>query len=235
GLPTRLPSGSQQFLTTEDEQSANLLPDFSVTKIIDIPGRITNILHMAMVDSFMPLNNIETNVGQISIYNVQVTKKTADKPIVVIPMDISNTLFSTTLLGEVLNYFANWSGSISITFMCVCDSFSTGKFLLAYTPPGAALPPDRKTAMLGVHVIWDLGLQSSCTIVVPWMSGTFHRRTKADNYTQAGYVSLWYQTDFVSPNDGIGTIVATCSGCPDLSVRMLRDTPMMKQEKDLTQ
>nr|WAK75488.1 polyprotein [rhinovirus C24] len=234
GLPTRIPSGGQQFMTTEDEQSANILPGFHPTKKIHIPGLVTNIMHIARVDSFIPLNNVGDQVGKVSMYYVTITKKPSNDRILVLPLEMNNTLFSTTLLGEVLNYYTNWSGSITITFMCVCDAFSTGKFLLAYTPPGGALPANRKQAMLGVHVIWDLGLQSSCTIVVPWISSGFYRRTKADDFTEAGYVTLWYQTDFVpSTGAGVGSILATCSACPDMSVRLLRDTPMMQQSATL--
>nr|QWN56645.1 polyprotein [rhinovirus C44] len=233
GLPVRLPSGGQQFMTTEDEQSPNILPGYHSSKKIHIPGKITSVLHMARVDSFMPINNIDGHIGQVSIYNVTVSKRASggDGLILSIPLDMSNSLFSTTLLGEVLNYFTNWSGSITLTFMCVCDSFSTGKFLIAYTPPGGALPTTRKQAMLGTHVIWDLGLQSSCTMVVPWISSGFYRNTKSDEHTEAGFVSLWHQTDFIATNiTGQGAILVTCSGCPDISVRMLRDTPMMKQD-----
>nr|AEL31293.1 polyprotein [Rhinovirus C] len=236
GLPVRMPSGAQQFMTTEDEQSPNILPGYHSSKKIHIPGKITSVLHMARVDSFMPINNVESEIGKVSIYNVTVTKKApnSDGLILSIPLDMSNSLFSTTLLGEILNYFTNWSGSITLTFMCVCDSFSTGKFLLAYTPPGGAHPKTRKEAMLGVHVIWDLGLQSSCTMVVPWISSGFYRNTKSDNHTEAGFVSLWHQTDFIATTTtGQGAILVTCSGCPDISVRMLRDTPMMKQEDTL--
>lgn len=234
GLPTRLPSGSQQFMTTEDEQSANIIPGFHPSKKIHIPGQITNVMHMARVDSFIPLNNTETEIGKVGMYCIPIPKKMKNDLILALPLKMDNTLFSTTLLGEILNYFANWSGSITITFMCVCDAFSTGKFLIAYTPPGGRLPQSRKEAMLGVHIIWDLGLQSSCTLVVPWISSGFYRRTTSDNFTTGGYISLWYQTDFVpSTANTIGTIVATCSACPDMSVRMLRDSPMMKQEQAL--
>ncbi|EHM2774061.1 hypothetical protein KF068_004855, partial [Salmonella enterica] len=59
GIPIRMPSGAQQFMTTEDEQSANLLPSFHPTSVMHIPGEITNVMHMARVDSFMPINNIK--------------------------------------------------------------------------------------------------------------------------------------------------------------------------------
>nr|AMB19800.1 polyprotein [Rhinovirus C] len=236
GIPTRAPSGSQQFMTTEDEQSANILPGYTPTKQIHIPGEITNMLHIAQVESFLPINNIPSNKGKIDIYTIPISKKGDNDLIVVIPLQMDNTLFATTLLGEVLNYYGNWAGSVRITFMCVCDSFSTGKFLMAYTPPGGQLPKNRKEAMLGTHLIWDLGLQSSCTMVAPWISSTFFRRTRADNYSSGGIISLWFQTDFVSGNTAnVGTIVATCSGCPDISVRMLRDTPMTKQPENITQ
>nr|WES14246.1 polyprotein [rhinovirus C2]WES14247.1 polyprotein [rhinovirus C2] len=234
GLPTRSPAGSQQFMTTEDEQSPNILPEYSPTKMIHIPGRIDNILHIAMVESLIPLNNIPGQVGTVGMYNVTIASKTADQEMILaIPLQMDNTLFATTLVGEILNYFSNWSGSIRVTCMCVCDSFSTGKFLMAYTPPGGGLPTTRKEAMLGVHVVWDLGLQSSCTLVAPWMSSTFYRRTKGSNYTSGGYITLWYQTNFVATTTGgTGTIIATCSACPDLSVRMMRDTPMIKQPEN---
>lgn len=236
GIPTRIPSGSQQFMTTEDEQSANILPGYTPTKQIFIPGEITNMLHIAQVESFIPLNNIEGHLGKMDIYRVTVTQKADNGLIVVIPLQMDNTLFATTLLGEVLNYYGNWSGSVRITFMCVCDSFSTGKFLMAYTPPGGRLPADRKEAMLGTHVVWDLGLQSSCSMVAPWISSTFFRRTKSDEYTSGGIISLWHQTDFVTGSTTtVGTILATCSGCPDISVRMLRDTPMTEQPQNKLQ
>ncbi|QEO75975.1 polyprotein [rhinovirus C19] len=230
GIPTRAPAGSQQFMTTEDEQSPNILPEYSPTKEIHIPGKIDNMLHIAMVDSLIPINNQQSHAGQVAMYNVQVFKRSDTDLILALPLQMDNTLFATTLLGEVLNYFGNWSGSIKVTFMCVCDSFSSGKFLVAYTPPGGGVPTNRKEAMLGTHLIWDLGLQSSCTLVAPWMSSTFYRRTKGDAYTSGGYITLWYQTDFIpSSSGGVGTILATCSACPDLSVRMMRDTPMIKQ------
>lgn len=233
GIPVRSPSGGNQFMTTEDEQSANILPNFHPTKMIHIPGEIKTIMDIARVDSFMPINNIEKHIQSVNVYNVQVVSKTTEK-ILAIPLDMSNTLFSTTLLGEVLNYFSNWSGSIKLSFMCVCDSFSTGKFLVAYTPPGAGLPTTRKEAMLGVHIIWDLGLQSTCNMVVPWISAHNYRRTESDSFTEGGYVSLWYQTAFVS-NGTVGAIMVTCSACPDMAVRMMRDTPMMKQESNFFQ
>nr|WES14254.1 polyprotein [rhinovirus C53] len=228
GIPTRIPSGSQQFMTTEDEQSPNILPEYSPTKVVHIPGEVTNLIHLAQVESFIPLNNIKQHEGKIDIYSVTITRKPTRDLIVTIPLQMDNALFATTLLGEILNYYANWSGSVRITFMCVCDGFSTGKFLMAYTPPGGTVPASRKQAMLGPHVVWDLGLQSSCSMVAPWISSTFFRRTNSDNYSSGGYITLWYQTDFVSdsPNNN-GAIVATCSGCPDISVRMLRDTPTL--------
>lgn len=236
GLPVRMPSGANQFMTTEDEQSPNVFPGFHPTKQTHIPGEIKTIMDIARVDSFMPINNIPNmiNSGDIGAYNIPITGGHDDRRIVVIPLDMSNTLFSSTLLGEVLNYFSNWSGSIKLTFFCVCDSFSTGKFLIAYTPPGAGIPETRRDAMLGVHVVWDLGLQSSCHLVVPWISSHFFRRTKKDDYTEGGFITLWHQTAFVS-NGATGAIMVTCSACSDMSVRMLRDTPMMQQDENITQ
>ena len=81
---------------------------------------------------------------------------------------------------------------------------ATGKMLIAYTPPGSAQPATREAAMLGTHIVWDFGLQSSVTLVIPWISNTRFRAVKTGgvyDYYATGIVTIWYQTNFVVPPD----------------------------------
>ncbi|ECZ0874397.1 capsid protein, partial [Salmonella enterica] len=115
------------------------------------------------------------------------------------------------------------------------SAMATGKLLLAYSPPGASVPTSRKDAMLGTHIIWDLGLQSSCVLCVPWISQTHYRMVQQDEYSAAGYITCWYQTNIIVPPDTPTDCIVLCfvSACNDFSVRMLKDTPFVEQEADL--
>nr|WHA31321.1 polyprotein [Coxsackievirus B2]WHA31322.1 polyprotein [Coxsackievirus B2] len=233
GLPTMLTPGSNQFLTSDDFQSPSAMPQFDVTPEMEIPGQVRNLMEIAEVDSVVPLNNIQDNLRKMDIYRVQVSSQTSQGA-QVFGFSLqpgASSVLQRTLLGEILNYYTHWSGSLKLTFVFCGSAMATGKFLLAYSPPGAGVPPDRKKAMLGTHVIWDVGLQSSCVLCVPWISQTHYRYTVQDEYTDSGYITCWYQTNVIAPADALSTCYIMCmvSACNDFSVRMLRDTRFIKQ------
>ncbi len=233
GLPTMLTPGSNQFLTSDDFQSPSAMPQFDVTPEIEIPGEVKNLMEIAEVDSVVPVNNLEDKVNSIEAYRIPVKSMSGSATQVfgfkLQPGD--DSVFKRTLLGEILNYFANWSGSIKLTFTYCGAAMNTGKFLIAYSPPGAGIPANRKDAMLGTHIVWDIGLQSSCVLCVPWISQTNYRFVTHDAYTDAGFITCWYQTNIVSPPDipADSTILCFVSACNDFSVRLLRDTPFISQ------
>nr|QDI78387.1 polyprotein [Echovirus E25] len=233
GLPTMLTPGSNQFLTSDDFQSPSAMPQFDVTPEIEIPGEVKNLMEIAEVDSVVPVNNLEDKVNSIEAYRIPVKSMNGSATQVfgfkLQPGD--DSVFKRTLLGEILNYFANWSGSIKLTFTYCGAAMTTGKFLIAYSPPGAGIPANRKDAMLGTHIVWDIGLQSSCVLCVPWISQTNYRFVTHDAYTDAGFITCWYQTNIVSPPDipADSTILCFVSACNDFSVRLLRDTPFISQ------
>lgn len=233
GLPTMLTPGSNQFLTSDDFQSPSAMPQFDVTPEIEIPGEVRNLMEIAEVDSVVPVNNLEDKVNSIEAYRIPVKSMSGSATQVfgfkLQPGD--DSVFKRTLLGEILNYFANWSGSIKLTFTYCGAAMTTGKFLIAYSPPGAGIPANRKDAMLGTHIVWDIGLQSSCVLCVPWISQTNYRFVTHDAYTDAGFITCWYQTNIVSPPDipADSTILCFVSACNDFSVRLLRDTPFISQ------
>nr|AJR20996.1 polyprotein [Echovirus E25] len=233
GLPTMLTPGSNQFLTSDDFQSPSAMPQFDVTPEIEIPGDVKNLMEMAEVDSVVPVNNLDDKVNSIEAYTIPVKSMSGIATQVVgfqlQPGD--DSAFKRTLLGEILNYFANWSGIIKLTFPYCGAAMTTGTFLIAYSPPGAGFPANRKDSMLGTHIVWDIGLQSSCVLCVPWISQTNYRFVTHDAYTDAGFITCWYQTNIVSPPDipADSTILCFVSACNDFSVRLLRDTPFISQ------
>nr|QDD55610.1 polyprotein [Echovirus E19]QDD55611.1 polyprotein [Echovirus E19] len=233
GLPVMNTPGSNQFLTSDDFQSPSAMPQFDVTPEMDIPGEVHNLMEIAEVDSVVPVNNIPGKLDSMDIFRIPVKSGNHQSEQVFgfqMQPGLDNVL-KHTLLGEILNYYAHWSGSVKLTFTFCGSAMATGKFLLAYSPPGANAPKNRKDAMLGTHIIWDVGLQSSCVLCVPWISQTHYRLVQQDEYTSAGYITCWYQTGIVVPA-GTPTscsILCFASACNDFSVRLLRDTPFISQ------
>ncbi|QCP69019.1 polyprotein [Enterovirus C96] len=238
GLPTMLTPGSNQFLTSDDFQSPCALPEFDVTPPIHIPGEVRNMMEIAEVDSLIPMNAVSGKANTMDMYRIGLDSAASDlnKPIFCLSLSpASDQRLQYTLLGEVLNYYTHWTGSIRFTFLFCGSMMATGKLLLSYSPPGAAPPRTRKDAMLGTHLIWDIGLQSSATMVAPWISNSVYRRCVKDDYTAGGYITCFYQTKVVVP---LSTptkmdMLAFVSACPDFSVRLLRDTTHISQDKPI--
>lgn len=233
GLPVMNTPGSNQFLTSDDFQSPSAMPQFDVTPELNIPGEVQNLMEIAEVDSVVPVNNVEGKLDTMDVYRIPVQSGNHQSSQVFgfqVQPGLDN-VFKHTLLGEILNYYAHWSGSIKLTFVFCGSAMATGKFLLAYAPPGANAPKSRKDAMLGTHIIWDVGLQSSCVLCVPWISQTHYRLVQQDEYTSAGNVTCWYQTGIVVPAGTPTSCSIMCfvSACNDFSVRLLKDTPFIEQ------
>nr|QQL13751.1 polyprotein [Echovirus E11] len=233
GLPVMNTPGSNQFLTSDDFQSPSAMPQFDVTPELDIPGEVKNLMEIAEVDSVVPVNNVEGKLDTMDIFRIPVQSGNHQST-QVFGFQVQpglDSVFKHTLLGEILNYYAHWSGSVKLTFVFCGSAMATGKFLLAYSPPGANAPKTRKDAMLGTHVIWDVGLQSSCVLCIPWISQTHYRLVHQDEYTSAGNVTCWYQTGIVVPAGTPTSCSIMCfvSACNDFSVRLLKDTPFIEQ------
>nr|QQL13720.1 polyprotein [Coxsackievirus B3] len=234
GLPTMNTPGSCQFLTSDDFQSPSAMPQYDVTPEMKIPGEVKNLMEIAEVDSVVPVQNIDEKVNSMEAYQIPVrSNEGSGTQVFGFPLQPGySSVFSRTLLGEILNYYTHWSGSIKLTFMFCGSAMATGKFLLAYSPPGAGAPTKRVDAMLGTHVVWDVGLQSSCVLCIPWISQTHYRYVASDEYTAGGFITCWYQTNIVVPADAQSSCYIMCfvSACNDFSVRLLKDTPFISQQ-----
>nr|AKO83942.1 polyprotein [rhinovirus A21] len=241
GLPVMLTPGSGQFMTTDDFQSPSALPWFHPTKEISIPGQVTNLVELCQVDTLIPVNNTEANgVTNTNMYTVTIIREadiTPAKEIFAIKVDIASQPLATTLIGEIASYYTHWTGSIRFSFLFCGTANTTLKLLVAYTPPGIKKPENRKDAMLGTHVVWDVGLQSTISMVVPWISASHYRNTTPDKYSLAGYITCWYQTNLVVPPNTPTSAKMLCfvSGCKDFCLRMARDTNLHTQSTTITQ
>nr|WHU98780.1 polyprotein [enterovirus D68] len=235
GVPTYLLPGSGQFLTTDDHSSAPVLPCFNPTPEMHIPGQVRNMLEVVQVESMMEINNTESAVGMERL-KVDISALTdVDQLLFNIPLDIQlDGPLRNTLVGNISRYYTHWSGSLEMTFM-FCGSFmATGKLILCYTPPGGSCPTTRETAMLGTHIVWDFGLQSSITLIIPWISGSHYRMFNNDaksTNANVGYVTCFMQTNLIVPSESSDTcsLIGFIAAKDDFSLRLMRDSPDIRQ------
>nr|ABC69251.1 polyprotein [Enterovirus A71] len=231
GFPTELKPGTNQFLTTDDGVSAPILPNFHPTPCIHIPGEVRNLLELCQVETILEVNNVPTNATSLMErlrFPVSAQAGKGELCAVFRADPGRSGPWQSTLLGQLCGYYTQWSGSLEVTFMFTGSFMATGKMLIAYTPPGGPLPKDRATAMLGTHVIWDFGLQSSVTLVIPWISNTHYRAHARDgvfDYYTTGLVSIWYQTNYVVPIGAPNTayIIALAAAQKNFTMKLCKD------------
>nr|AWU78829.1 polyprotein [Coxsackievirus A5] len=235
GLPVEMKPGSYQFLTTDDEVSAPILPGFQPTPGIHIPGEVRNLLELCQVETILEVNNTTDTHGMSRLLIPVSAQTAADKLCASFRVDPGrNGPWESTILGQICRYYTQWSGSLEVTFMFTGSFMATGKMLIAYTPPGGEQPKTRDVAMLGTHVIWDFGLQSSVTLVIPWISNSHYRTVETGgilDYYSTGIVTIWYQTNFVVPTGAPTSayIIALGAAQKNFTLKLCRDTESISQ------
>lgn len=226
GVPVFDVPGSGQFVTTIRNAGFPLLPDFEETPQQRIPGEVTNLLEVMAVDTFCTPTTDNSNNEYLTI-NVSLASTLAEQ-IASWDMSLNANFLSSTYLARCTRWFSNYRGSLNLTFMFCGSAMATGKFLIAYTPPGGEAPRTRKDAMLATHVIWDVGLQSSINFVVPWISQTAYRfgHVEGSTLSYRGYITMFYQTHIVVPPGapGLCQIVVLASAAKDFVVRCPTDS-----------
>ncbi|UEC79187.1 polyprotein [Picornavirus HMU-1] len=228
GIPTFNIPGSNQFVTTLCNDGFPVFPYYQETPVADIPGEVNNLMEVCYIDTFAHLQPKNGDIpGKISVEVNASDSAREDQPIVKMDMDLNSLTLEPTYLSRLALFYAHHRGSINLTFMFCGSAMATGKFLIAYTPPGGDAPQSRRDAMLGTHGIWDVGLQSSFTFNVPWISQTPYRFTNVDKNVLGyrGYVTMWYQTNVVVPADTPKTcdIVCLVSASRDFVFRTVTD------------
>ncbi|APA29022.1 polyprotein [Picornaviridae sp. rodent/Ee/PicoV/NX2015] len=230
GLRFRALPGSGQFVTTEAASAPPLLPHFDSTNEIDIPGEVRNLMEVAKIPTFMNMRMNSRSGFEIT------TAKTPGEELYDVALQFDNLTSGSVsplmncYLGQLSRFFSHWSGSIRISFMFTGAAMTTGKILICYTPPGGGKPGSRREGMLGTHIIWDFGLQSTVDMVIPWVSATQYRicdQPSPDSYlfSAPGRLTIFMQTRMIVPPDTPTTayIVGFISACDDFAMRLPMD------------
>lgn len=223
GVPTFQIPGSGQFVTTIKNDGFPALPHYQETPLHFIPGEVTNLLEVCQIDTFANLGTSELS------FTIDVSNQTSvGGKIKDFDMSLNSTVLSTTYLSKCARWYTHYRGSVNLTFMFCGSAMATGKILIAYTPPGGDAPATRKDAMLATHVVWDLGLQSSVTFTVPYISQSQYRYNNIDGniFSYDGFISMFYQTNIVVPPGAPSTcqIVLLVSAAKDFTLRLATDS-----------
>nr|AET06141.1 polyprotein [Feline picornavirus] len=222
GIPTFQVPGSEQFVTTLRNPGYPLYPEYQKTPPHHIPGRVTNLMEVAEVDTLCNLSDNEV------LYINATGSAPLGQNLGTWDLSLQGNLLSPTYLGRLSRFYTHYRGSINLTFMFCGSAMATGKFLISYTPPGGDAPRTRQDAMLATHVVWDVGLQSSCSLVIPYISQSQYRfsNISGNKLSYDGYITLWYQTAVVTPPNCPNQCALVCfaSACKDFEMRLPVDS-----------
>nr|NP_740404.1 protein 1C [Encephalomyocarditis virus] len=183
-------------------------------------GEYKDFLEIAQIPTFIG-NKIPNAVPYIEASNTAVKTQ----PLATYQVTLSCSCLANTFLAALSRNFAQYRGSLVYTFVFTGTAMMKGKFLIAYTPPGAGKPTSRDQAMQATYAIWDLGLNSSYSFTVPFISPTHFRMVGTDqvNITNAdGWVTVWQLTPLTYP-PGCPTsakILTMVSAGKDFSLKM---------------
>nr|WIW43217.1 MAG: polyprotein [Eidolon dupreanum sapelovirus] len=226
GIPVWQIPGSSQFCTTLRNAGIPIYPDFASTKGFKNPGRVKNLLEVAMVGTFATLSS-GSNVLNIDISTPSLNNGVA-APIATWDMSLNANFMQSTYLSKLSQFYTQYRGGVQLNFIFCGSQMATGRLLLAYTPPGGTAPTSRKEAMLGTHIIWDLGLQSTVTFTIPFISASQFRNQNQNNsiLSYDGYITVWYQTMIVVPPGAPSTcqIMVLVSAARDFCMRVPSDS-----------
>nr|QXO14868.1 MAG: polyprotein [Anativirus sp.] len=233
GVPTFDVPGSGQFVSTLRNSGFPLYANFETTHGFSNPGKFNNLLEVCMIGTFADVGQTQQDdlVGAVNTtkMNCIVANNAADREIFSLDVSLSANYLQNTYVGRIAKMYQQYRGSLKYTFMYCGSSMITGKILLAYTPPGGSKPTTREDAMLGTHIVWDIGLQSSISFTVPYISVSQYRMTSGENtaISVCGWITAWYQTSFVYPPNtpSNSQIITTVSCCEDFVFRLPMDNP----------
>nr|QUS52757.1 polyprotein [Mute swan feces associated sapelovirus 3] len=231
GVPTFLTPGSGAFGTVLRNAGMPTILDFQPTHDLEPPGRISNLLEMAMVATMC-----DCSTDSAPVQNSQPSRPYFSVPVSQVEngalweTDITPTslALTSTTLGRLCRMYRDYRGSIKFNFTATCAKQIKGKILIAYTPPGGQKPQNRTEAMLGTHTVWDLGLQSTICFTVPYVSVSQYREANTDGtvFSYCGWLTVWRQTMFTVPINIPGTVdvLVTANACDDFVLRIPIDT-----------
>ncbi|AOQ26204.1 polyprotein [Rosavirus C] len=119
------------------------------------------------------------------------------------PVDPRNVVFSKTYLGMTSKLFTQWTGTINFHLMAVTTQMTRARLVICFTPGATTEPTTMEQAMAGTVSFFDIGLNSTFTFPIPFISETVWRTLSDDetfrdqNYSfypltsRMGVVTVW--------------------------------------------
>uniref|UniRef100_A0AAU7E278 Genome polyprotein n=1 Tax=Eidolon bat picornavirus TaxID=3141876 RepID=A0AAU7E278_9VIRU len=229
GFPVWQLPGSRQFCTTVRNAGIPIYPNFSKTDSFKNPGRVRNLLEVAQCGTFA---TVSSDTSSAFALNIDVSAPSVNNgvaaPIAVWDMSLNANFMRSTYVSMLSQFYTQYRGALKLHFMFCGSQMATGRILIAYTPPGGSAPQTRKEAMLGTHAIWDIGLQSTLSFTVPFISASQFRNQNQQNsiLSYDGYITVWYQTQVVVPPGAPSTcqIMVLASAASDFCFRIPSDS-----------
>ncbi len=183
-------------------------------------GEFGDLLELCKLPTFLGNPTSGTRLPYFSATNSVPTTSLVDYQVA-----LSCSCMCNSMLAAVARNFNQYRGSLNFLFVFTGTAMTKGKFLIAYTPPGANKPTTRDQAMQATYAIWDLGLNSSYNFTVPFISPTHYRQTSYTSPTITsvdGWLTVWQLTPLTypantPPNADILTLV---SAGDDFTLRM---------------
>ncbi|CAA39496.1 unnamed protein product [Theiler's murine encephalomyeltits virus GDVII] len=184
-------------------------------------GEFSDLLELCKLPTF--LGNPSTDNKRYPYFSA--TNSVPATSLVDYQVALSCSCTANSMLAAVARNFNQYRGSLNFLFVFTGAAMVKGKFLIAYTPPGAGKPTTRDQAMQATYAIWDLGLNSSFNFTAPFISPTHYRQTSYTSPTITsvdGWVTVWQLTPLTYPS-GTPThsdILTLVSAGDDFTLRM---------------
>ncbi|AEM05833.1 polyprotein [mosavirus A1] len=189
-----------------------------------VPGEVHNFLEWTRTPCLMSNVVDDTIRGYFTASNTR-----SDEPLLQMDVTLASDHMRYTALGQMSFRYAQYRGSINVMLTFTGAAMVKGKFLLAYTPPGAERPSTIEEAMQATYAIWDLGLQSSYDFTIPFISVSDFRLTASGIpstisvdgwFTVFQYTALTYPANTPQRSD----VLVFISSGQDMCFRNIIDT-----------
>nr|WMU10880.1 polyprotein [Picornaviridae sp.] len=179
-------------------------------------GEVTDLMQIARIPTMCTLPG--------DVPWILSTNEITEGPLAVADVAIGSDLFMKTALYGVSNFFTQYRGTLQLDLVFTGCATSRGKFLVAYVPPGAE-PTSLDEAMQGTYVIWDIGLNSTLTFPIPFISVSdyryVHSMSSATTLDVDGWLLIYQLTALTYPQGAatVARIVVMVSAGSDFSLR----------------
>lgn len=212
-IPTNVRENQYMFLTTVPDCNIPAYGNEPTPPTDYMPGEVTDFRQLFQVPTLAGISTDHSGSEHIKTPIFSVSNTVSASPLVEIPVTLSACALSNTFIGSAGRCFANYRGTIRFHFTFTGTAMARGKFLLSYCPPRVPAPTTLQQAQQCTSVVWDLGLQSTFTFHIPFISVSDFRFTQANVASVLnidGWVTVFQLTPLTYP-----------VGCPSSSFVMV--------------